>query len=114
MEAEDRTHEANRLTPMQFILAFGVVSMLANVVYEGARAITGPYLATFGASATLVGFVTGFGEAGALVFRLATGRLSDRTHRYWALSDYRVRDYRCLSAIAGRLADVVAGGWAGR
>jgi MFS family permease len=76
----------NRLTPLRFVLAFGVVSMLADFVYEGARAITGPYLATFGASAAMVGFVTGFGEAVALVFRLATGPLADRTHRYWALS----------------------------
>jgi MFS family permease len=76
----------NRLTPMRFVLAFGVVSMLADFVYEGARAITGPYLATFGASAALVGFITGFGEAVALVFRLFTGRISDRTHRHWALS----------------------------
>ena len=79
-------HAPNRLAPMQFVLAFGVVSMLADFVYEGARAITGPYLATFGASAALVGFVTGFGEAVALVFRLVTGPISDRTRRHWALS----------------------------
>lgn len=67
-------HAPNRLAPMQFVLAFGVVSMLADFVYEGARAITGPYLATFGASAALVGFVTGFGEAVALSFGLLPGR----------------------------------------
>lgn len=77
---------ANRLTALQFVVAFGVVSLLADFVYEGARAIAGPYLATFGASAVLVGFVTGAGEAVALVLRLATGNLSDRTRRYWALS----------------------------
>lgn len=71
---------------MRFVLAFGVVSMLADFVYEGARAITGPFLATLGASATVVGFVTGFGEAVALAFRLVTGRLSDRTGRHWALT----------------------------
>lgn len=76
----------NRLAPMRFVVAFGVVSLLADVVYEGARAVTGPYLATLGASAALVGFVTGLGEAVALVFRLGTGRLSDRTGRHWALS----------------------------
>jgi MFS family permease len=76
----------NRLTPMRFVVAFGVVSLLADFVYEGARAITGPFLATFGASAALVGFVTGAGEAVALVFRLFTGRVSDRTGRHWALS----------------------------
>lgn len=81
-----RSFAPNRLAPLYFVLAFGVVSMLTDMVYEGARAITGPYLATFGVSAAMVGFITGLGEAVALVFRLGTGRLSDRTHRYWALS----------------------------
>ena len=76
----------NRLSPMRFVLVFGVVSMLGDVVYEGARSVTGPYLATLGASAALVGFVTGAGEAVALVLRLATGRLSDRTGKHWTLS----------------------------
>lgn len=77
---------ANSLTPMRFVLSFGVVSMLADFVYEGARSVIGPYLATFGASAALVGFITGAGEAVALMFRLVTGRVSDRTGRHWALS----------------------------
>ncbi len=85
-DGEPRSFAPNRLSPAGFVLAFGVVSMLADMVYEGARAITGPYLALFGASAAMVGFVAGLGEAVALVFRLVTGRLADRTHRYWALS----------------------------
>lgn len=76
----------NRLGPMRFVLAFGVVSMLADVVYEGARSITGPFLATLGASAAMVGFITGFGEAVALVLRLGTGPLADRTRKYWPLT----------------------------
>ncbi|MHB1837296.1 MAG: MFS transporter [Solirubrobacteraceae bacterium] len=76
----------NRLSALRFVLAFGIVSLLADFVYEGARSIVGPFLATLGASATLVGFITGAGEAVALVFRLFTGRLSDRTGRHWALS----------------------------
>lgn len=71
---------------MGFVLAFGVVSMLADVVYEGARSITGPYLATLGATAVMVGFITGFGEAVALVLRLGTGPLADRTRKYWPLT----------------------------
>ncbi|WP_028923566.1 MFS transporter [Pseudonocardia acaciae] len=86
----------NRLTPWRFVLAFGVVSMLADLVYESARAITGPYLATLGAGAAVVGLVTGAGEAVALVFRLVTGPLSDRTRRYWPIT------------IAGYLITVVA------
>ncbi|KHL04277.1 hypothetical protein LK10_06625 [Sinomonas humi] len=78
------------------MLAFGLVSMLADVVYEGARSITGPFLATLGASGALVGFVTGFGEAVSLVLRLGTGPLADRTRRYWPLT------------IAGYLVTIVA------
>jgi MFS family permease len=78
--------EPNRLTPYRFVLAFGVVSMLGDFVYEGGRSIVGPYLATLGASATLVGVVTGAGEAVALVLRLWTGPASDRTGRHWALA----------------------------
>ncbi|WP_334172015.1 MFS transporter [Sinomonas sp.] len=80
------TERSNRLGPVGFVLAFGIVSMLADVVYEGARSITGPFLATLGASGALVGFVTGFGEAVSLVLRLGTGPLADRTRRYWPLT----------------------------
>jgi MFS family permease len=76
----------NRLSPLAFVLVFGLVSGLADFVYEGARSIIGPYLASFGATAALVGVITGIGEAIALVFRLFTGRLSDRTGRHWAIS----------------------------
>ena len=75
-----------RLSPMRFVLTFGLISGLGDFVYEGARSITGPFLATFGASAALVGFVTGAGEAVALVFRFWSGGLSDRTGRHWAIS----------------------------
>lgn len=77
---------ANRFAPLQFILAFGLVSGLGDVVYEGARSITGPLLASFGASAGLVGFITGAGEAVALVLRLPFGMLSDRTGKPWPIT----------------------------
>jgi MFS family permease len=74
----------NRLTPLSFVLVFGLVSSLADFVYEGARSVIGPYLATLGASGAFVGVVTGAGEAVALVFRLMTGRWADRFKRHWA------------------------------
>lgn len=49
----------NRLTPLRFVVSFGVVSALADVVYEGARSIIGPFLGDLGASAALVGLITG-------------------------------------------------------
>jgi MFS family permease len=60
-----------------------VVSLLVDLVYEGARSITGPFLASLGASALTVGLVTGAGEAAALGFRLFSGPAADRSGRYW-------------------------------
>jgi MFS family permease len=80
------TGSLNRLTPLRFVISFGVVSALADVVYEGARSIIGPFLGDLGASAALIGLITGAGEAAALVFRLVTGWLADRTGRHWALT----------------------------
>ncbi len=65
---------------------FGFVSLAADMVYEGARSVYGPILAALGASAVVVGLVTGAGEAVALVLRLAFGPLADRTGRYWSLT----------------------------
>ncbi|WOQ16693.1 MFS transporter [Raineyella sp. W15-4] len=72
-----------RLAAWRFIMVFGVVSMLMDVVYEGARSVTGPLLAGLGASGLVVGVVTGVGEAAALGFRLVSGPLADRSGRFW-------------------------------
>src|SRR5947199_281063 len=75
--------KAPRISALRFVAWFGLVSALGDIVYEGARSVIGPYLATFGASAATVGVVTGIGEGVALVLRLGTGPLSDRTGRPW-------------------------------
>ncbi|MQY33998.1 hypothetical protein SRB17_19640 [Streptomyces sp. RB17] len=72
--------------PWRFVVWFGTVSLLADFVYEGARSITGPLLASLGASALVVGVVTGAGEAAALGLRLVSGPLADRTRRFWGLA----------------------------
>jgi len=56
------------------------------MTYEGARSITGPFLAVLGASATVVGIVAGFGELIGYGLRLVSGYVSDRTGRYWAIT----------------------------
>ena len=66
---------------------FGVTSLAADLVYEGARSVYGPLLASLGAGAVLVGGVTGAGEAAALVLRLVFGPWADRSGRYWATAD---------------------------
>ncbi len=74
------------MSAWRVVVGFGVVSLAADVVYEGARSVTGPLLASLGASALLVGLVTGAGEAVALVLRLFFGPLADRTGRYWSFT----------------------------
>ncbi|MDG5801226.1 hypothetical protein P9869_00770 [Streptomyces ossamyceticus] len=78
--------EQARMGPWRFVVWFGTVSLLADFVYEGARSITGPLLASLGASALVVGVVTGAGEAAALGLRLVSGPMADRTRRFWGLA----------------------------
>lgn len=72
-------------SPWRFVVAMGFVSMLADVVYEGSRAITGPFLASLGVSAVAVGAITGVGEAIGFAGRLGSGPLADKTRAYWPL-----------------------------
>lgn len=66
------------------VVGFGLVSLTADMVYEGARAITGPLLASLGATAAIVGRVSGLGEAVSLLLRLVSGSWADRSGRYWS------------------------------
>jgi len=71
---------------LKFVLLIGVVSFFADFTYEGARSITGPFLAILGASATLVGFIAGLGELLGYGLRLVSGRLSERTGEFWPIT----------------------------
>ncbi len=86
MDPRMKSDAGVRRRAMATVLAFGVVSLLADVVYEGARSILGPYLLTLGASATMVGLVSGAGEFAGYALRTATGVLADRTRGYWAMT----------------------------
>ena len=69
---------------LRFVLLIGVVSLFADMTYEGARGIIGPFLGSLGASATIVGFVAGFGELLGYGLRSVFGYFADKTHRYWS------------------------------
>lgn len=73
----------HRLKPWHFVIIFGVVSLFADMVYEGARSIIGPYLATLGASAAVVGLVAGAGEFIGYGLRVVSGYATSRTQHYW-------------------------------
>ncbi|MGE5238238.1 MAG: MFS transporter [Chloroflexota bacterium] len=70
----------------RFVVLFGFISLLADMTYEGARSIIGPYLGTLGASAAVVGIVAGLGELVGYGLRIISGYLTDRTRRYWGIA----------------------------
>ncbi|MCX5867366.1 MAG: MFS transporter [Proteobacteria bacterium] len=78
--------DALRRQAFQIIILMGIVSLCGDITYEGARSITGPFLATLGASAAAVGLVAGAGEFLGYAIRLVTGYLADRTERYWVFT----------------------------
>lgn len=71
---------------LRFVLLIGVLSFFADFTYEGARSVLGPYLALLGASATIVGIVTGFGEMLGYGLRLVSGRAADTTGKFWPIT----------------------------
>ena len=80
------TSERRSRIAFRFVLLVGVLSFFADFTYEGARSILGPYLATLGASATIVGIVTGFGELLGYGLRLVSGRAADVSGRFWPIA----------------------------
>ncbi len=75
-----------RSSAVRFIVCLGIVSLFADITYEGARSVIGPLLKDLGASATQVGIVAGLGEMLAASLRLFSGRLADRTRAYWTIT----------------------------
>ncbi|MFN3264636.1 MAG: MFS transporter, partial [Aquificaceae bacterium] len=57
----------------RFIFLMGLVSLLSDFTYEGARGIIGPYLAFLGASALWVSLVSGLAELLGYWVRLLSG-----------------------------------------
>src|SRR2546430_12032501 len=76
----------SRAAALRLVVLFGVVSLFADMVYEGGRSITGPYLALLGASGAAVGIIAGGGELLGYALRLVSGRVADATRLYWPLT----------------------------
>jgi len=78
--------DLNQAGAWQFIILVGVVSLFSDMTYEGARSISGPFLGSLQASATVVGVVAGLGEFIGYALRLASGYLTDRLGKYWLIT----------------------------
>lgn len=82
MTKKDKLHKS----AFQFVILMGLVSLCADMVYEGARSITGPFMLSLGASAFAVGFAAGLGELVGYTLRILSGYISDKTKQYWLIT----------------------------
>jgi hypothetical protein len=83
---ENETHiELKEIQKKSIILItlFGFISLLGDIIYEGARSVAGPYLVVLGANAAIVGLVVGASEILGYAIRLVSGYLSDKTKAPW-------------------------------
>jgi MFS family permease len=101
----DTSDLEKRRLAYRLIILFGIVAMFGDIVYEGARSVSGPFLYTLGASAFMVAFIAGFGEFLGYAIRIATGYLADRSRQYWA---FVIAGYLMIGAIPLL---VLAGSW---
>ncbi len=86
MEKSPNQQAHSQRSAMMFIILMGIVSLFADMTHEGARSITGPFMALLGANATIVGMVAGFGELVGYLLRLPAGYIADRTGNYWTVT----------------------------
>jgi MFS family permease len=78
--------EPRKSTALRFVILIGVVNLFADLTYEGARSVTGPFLAQLGATAAIISIVSGAGEFLGYALRAVAGYVADKTGRYWALT----------------------------
>ncbi len=71
---------------MLFLILFGIVSLFSDMTHEGAASIQGAYLSLMGASAGVIGFISGLGELIGYSMRYVFGKIVDRTHKYWTMT----------------------------
>lgn len=110
MAASPTASRAGCRRPWGTVVGFGLVSLATDVVSDGARPLAGPLLAQLGASALIVGLVTGGAEAAAQGLRLVFGPWADRTRRYWT---FTLAGYALTALCVPLLAVAPAAGAAG-
>jgi MFS family permease len=81
---------------MRVILAFGVVSLFADMVYESARSVNGAYLRELGVDAAMAGVVVGLAQFLGAALRSVTGYAADRRRAYWA---FTIAGYATLATV---------------
>jgi hypothetical protein len=80
-----RVKNLDKKAAILLIVLFGIVSLFADMNYEGGRSVVGQYLKLLGTSAFALGLAAGLGEFLGYALRLVSGSIADRTRRYWLL-----------------------------
>ena len=70
----------------RFVLTVGIVNLFADMTYEGASSINGPFLGLLGAGAAAIGVISGVGEFLDYSLRLFAGYVTDKTGKYWLVT----------------------------
>lgn len=86
MAEQESTTSRRRTAAMRLIICLGVVSLFADMTYEGAHSIIGPYLKDLGATAAQVAMIAGLGEMLGASLRFFSGRFADRSRAYWTIT----------------------------
>ena len=86
MDRSSTEDKRARWVAVRFVLTIEILSFFADFTYEGSRSIIGPFLGTLGATGTVVGIVTGFGELLGYGLRLVSGRWADISGKYWPIT----------------------------
>src|SRR5437762_10341067 len=69
-----------------FVLTLGVVNLFADMTYEGASSINGPFLGALGAGAAAIGIISGVGEFLGYSLRAIAGYVADKTGKHWLVT----------------------------
>src|SRR5271163_2258372 len=77
-----------RRTALGFIVCLGIVSLFADMTYEGAHSIIGPFLVDLGAGMATIAFISGIGEMLGASLRFFSGRFAERSHAYWTITAF--------------------------
>uniref|UniRef100_A0A7V6A4S6 MFS transporter n=1 Tax=Desulfobacca acetoxidans TaxID=60893 RepID=A0A7V6A4S6_9BACT len=81
-----KVQDSQAVAAWKFVILLGVISLLSDMTYEGARSISGPFLGSLQAGAVVVAVVAGLGEFLGYALRLVSGYVTDRLGKYWPIT----------------------------
>jgi MFS family permease len=69
-----------------FVLMMGAVDFFGDTTYSGGASMNGPFLASLGAGAAVIGITAGLSEFLNYLTRGISGYLADKTGKYWRIA----------------------------